>query len=687
MNSEGLENWEAIKKSMKLCPLCQRCYEDSDLTCVQAGHETLVAVRSGERLIADKYRLDRLLARGGMGTVYIGTHIELDRAVAIKLLLPNFSADPQAFERFRREARAAAKIKHPNIADVYDYGTLADGESYIVMELVEGETLQERLRNMGKLPIAEALMISRQIADGMEAAHHSGIVHRDLKPSNIILTQAHDGSRLVKIVDFGIAKISEQIAAEDATLTATGTLVGTPRYMSPEQCLGDNLDERSDIYSFGVILYEMLAGQPPFDAPSAVAIAVKRVNELPPPIEERCQDVPPMLAHLISDLLSVDPSGRPQTATELRQRLVEFEAPADQNSATDDIGSALPSEEVDELRTQVFTDEERTAHASTDEYATSVSFPQPDDEPEKIPQVLFQLGDQPIKQAVPLTSRTPAVDVSAEPSSPSISNNLEETRVGPVSGLPKKTKVRRSNLSTIFAGLAVAIVIGAAIWTATRQAPSTLSAGSATGTSPAKPVSPMSSAINGASTKAENKSGRERDTEIPETVPPEDGTDAVPEQVRAEITQGLNEWIAATNAGNVDRQMVFYNPTVDVFYRTRNVSRDAVRAEKVRLFDQADRIEVDAGEPQIKFDSTGQTVTTRFRKQYVIEGQTENRRGEVVQELRWIKTDEGWKIIGERDVQVIRNSNKAPVRRNGNPSNMPHQVVVRGLKKLFQAVR
>lgn len=672
---------------MKLCPLCQRCYEDADLTCVQAGHETLVAARSGERLIADKYRLDRLLARGGMGTVYIGTHIELDRTVAIKLLLPNFSADPQAFERFRREARAAAKIKHPNIADVYDYGTLADGESYIVMELVEGETLQERLRKVGKLPIAETIMISRQIADGMEAAHHSGIVHRDLKPSNIILTQAHDGSRLVKIVDFGIAKISEQIAAEDSTLTATGTLVGTPRYMSPEQCLGDNLDERSDIYSFGVILYEMLAGQPPFDAPSAVAIAVKHLNELPPPIEGQRHDAPLALANLISDSLSVDPSVRPQTATELKQRLAQVEGANDQNSATDDIGSVLPSEEVDELSTQVFTDEEKAAYTSTDEYATLVSLPQPDDEPEKIPQVLFQSGDQPIKQAAPLTSVTPAADVGDEPSSPSNSNNLEETRVRSVSGLSKKTKVRRSNLSTIFAGLAVAIVIGAAIWTATRQSPSTLSAGPATEPSSVKPPSPLSSASNGAATKAENKSGRERDTEIPEKASPEDGMDAVPEQVRAEITQGLNEWVAATNAGNIDRQMIFYNPTVDIFYRTRNVSRDAVRAEKVRLFDQADRIEVHTGEPEIKFDSTGQTVTTRFRKQYVIEGQTENRRGEVVQELRWIKTDAGWKIIGERDVQVIRNSNKAPVRRTGPPSNMPHQVVVRGLKKLFQVVR
>src|SRR5262249_52488543 len=158
---------------------------------------------------------------------------------------------------------------HQNVADIYDYGVLADDEAYIVMELVEGETLHERLKRECQLMIAETVAISKQIAEGLEAAHYSGIIHRDLKPSNIILNQDTGGGTRVKIIDFGIAKISEQINTDDSTLTATGMLVGTPRYMSPEQCLGEELDARSDIYSFGVIVYEMLAGRPPFDATSA----------------------------------------------------------------------------------------------------------------------------------------------------------------------------------------------------------------------------------------------------------------------------------------------------------------------------------------------------------------------------------------------------------------------------------
>src|SRR5215470_16897569 len=149
-------NWEGSKITMKICPVCQLCYEDTDVTCEQEGHDGLVTARMGARMIADKYRLDRLLARGGMGAIYAGTHVELDRPVAIKLLLPSFNADGQALERFRREARAAARVKHPNIVDIYDYGVLADSEAYIIMELAQGETLYEHLKRVGKLPIAGA---------------------------------------------------------------------------------------------------------------------------------------------------------------------------------------------------------------------------------------------------------------------------------------------------------------------------------------------------------------------------------------------------------------------------------------------------------------------------------------------------------------------------------------------------
>src|SRR5918997_523589 len=172
---------------MKLCPVCQRCYEDTDTSCLN-DQTALVASRPGTRMVADKYRLARLLGRGGMGAVYAGTHVDLDRPVAIKLLLSDFTADADALERFRREARAAARLNHPNVADTFDYGVLPEGGAYIVMEMVEGQTLREFMDAAGMVSIAEAAEIGRQVSKGIDAAHRSGIVHRDLKPSNIILT-------------------------------------------------------------------------------------------------------------------------------------------------------------------------------------------------------------------------------------------------------------------------------------------------------------------------------------------------------------------------------------------------------------------------------------------------------------------------------------------------------------------
>src|SRR4051812_2930499 len=222
---------------MKLCLVCLRCYEDDEASCLN-DQSTLVPSRHGTRMIADKYRLDRLLGRGGMGAVYLGTHVDLDRLVAIKLLLPDFTADTDALERFRREARAAARLNHPNIADTYDYGSLPEGGAYIVMEMVRGQTLREYMNATGALPIAEAIAIARQVCEGIDAAHAGGVVHRDLKPSNIVLQRDHQGRLQAKVVDFGVAKLLEHTTSSGGTLTASGSLVGTPRYMSPEQCSG-----------------------------------------------------------------------------------------------------------------------------------------------------------------------------------------------------------------------------------------------------------------------------------------------------------------------------------------------------------------------------------------------------------------------------------------------------------------
>ena len=308
---------------MKICSDCQRCYDDPASACEERGHPPLRPIRPGSTRIGDRYRIDRHLGRGGTGSVFAGRHLELDRPVAIKLLPPELVPDPAAAERFRREARAAARISHPNVGGIYDYGVLPDGEAYIVMELIEGETLSELLDASGPLPVPAAAEIGRQVAQGIAAAHRAGVIHRDLKPSNILLTREIGGRCMARIVNFSIARPEEQDGRAAPTLSRVS--LGTPRYMSPEHCEGRPLDARCDVYSLGVILYEMLAGRPPFDLQTPAAVALRPVRSSPGPLQNHRPDVPDGLAWLVTRCLLKSPGGRPQTAAELAERLLPFE--------------------------------------------------------------------------------------------------------------------------------------------------------------------------------------------------------------------------------------------------------------------------------------------------------------------------------------------------------------------------
>ncbi len=264
------------------------------------------------RTLAGRYRLDEVIARGGMSTVYRGTDLALDRVVAVKVALdPLVEQSPIYLERFRREANAAAAIDHPGVVTVYDAG--ADGPTrFIVMEFVHGRSLADILREQSPLEPAEAADIAAQAADALSAAHARGIVHRDIKPGNIMVTP--DGS--VKVLDFGIAR-----AVDSGTLTQTATVLGTSAYMSPEQALGQPADARSDIYSLGCVLYEMLTGEPPFMAEVAAAVMHQHVRVQPKPASERNPAVPPALNALVMEMLAKAPGDRPQTAAEVRDRL------------------------------------------------------------------------------------------------------------------------------------------------------------------------------------------------------------------------------------------------------------------------------------------------------------------------------------------------------------------------------
>jgi len=263
------------------------------------------------QFIAGRFRIEREIGTGGMGTVYLATHLDLERPVAVKIIRPEFAADTDVSDRFLREARTMAKLRHPNAAMIFDAGNLPDGRHFIVMEFVEGETLSQALNRQGRFSFTDAIDIATQICDVLEEAHRLGIVHRDLKPSNILL-----GKRGVCVLDFGVAKVLASSAESTATHASTGSgqLVGTPRYMSPEQCLGQRVGARSDLYSLGVLLYEMLAGRPPFVDPLQSALLVKQATAAAPPLPRLRPDVPRALALAVHSLLAKRPEDRPRTA-------------------------------------------------------------------------------------------------------------------------------------------------------------------------------------------------------------------------------------------------------------------------------------------------------------------------------------------------------------------------------------
>ncbi|WP_157756967.1 protein kinase [Plantactinospora sp. KBS50] len=266
-----------------------------------------------ERILDGRYRADELLGSGGMGTVWRGRDLRLDRPVAIKELTGPGLADPTAVQRFGREARTVARLTHPNIVAVYDVGT-GDETPYLVMELVEGRSLASIVAR-GPLPIGTAVSIATQVCDGLAAAHAAGVVHRDIKPANLIVTP----TGLVKICDFGLARLEQ--ADGEADLTGSAVALGSAKYMAPEQVTGDPVDGRTDLYGLGCTLYAMLAGTPPFQGENAIGIVHRQLTERPAPVRSRRPDVPAELDRLVADLLAKSPAERPADAATVRARL------------------------------------------------------------------------------------------------------------------------------------------------------------------------------------------------------------------------------------------------------------------------------------------------------------------------------------------------------------------------------
>jgi serine/threonine-protein kinase len=284
-------------------------------------------------VLAGKYRVERVLGQGGMGVVAAAYHLQLEQRVALKLMLPHAVVSGEAVARFLREARAAARISSEHVARVFDVGALETGEPYIAMEYLEGSDIAELLVQRGRLPVEEAVDYLLQACEALAEAHAAGIVHRDLKPGNLFLVRRVDGRRFVKVLDFGISKVTGGPAQSNAPATRTSALMGSPLYMSPEQMgSSKHVDARSDVWALGVVLYELVSGTPPFNGETLPQVCARVMSEPAPPLTELAPGLPPALCGAVHRCLEKDPARRFQSVAELAHALEPLASPSARQS-------------------------------------------------------------------------------------------------------------------------------------------------------------------------------------------------------------------------------------------------------------------------------------------------------------------------------------------------------------------
>jgi serine/threonine protein kinase len=309
---------------MKYCPICERNYGDNISLCEIDG-STLRDSRPASdafigKIIKGRYRVIEKLGEGGMAVVYLAEQINVERKAALKILHGHYANDQEFVGRFRQEAKLAASLNHPNLITVYDFDQADDGSLFIAMEYLHGKNLKEVIQT-GRVDVAKGVRLAIQIAEGLLSAHRAGVIHRDIKPENIMVV---GGGNEIKLMDFGIARLRETSAA--TRLTRAGMIMGTPLYMAPEQIEGGEVTEKTDIYAFGIVLYEMLSGSAPFRAPTPAAVLMKHLKEIPPPLRKLRGEIPAAVEKVVSRALEKKPERRPATMAEIVESLRSIEA-------------------------------------------------------------------------------------------------------------------------------------------------------------------------------------------------------------------------------------------------------------------------------------------------------------------------------------------------------------------------
>ena len=307
---------------LTLCSACGEPNPPNARFCGKCGTSLERSLPKPGDIIADRYRVVEQIGEGAMGTVYRAEHVQISKVMAIKLLHHEVEQNPENVARFHREAEAASRLNHPNTVHVFDFGRTKGGSLYLVMEYVDGDDLGKVIAREGAMPFGRVAYLSAQVSGSIADAHAAGVIHRDLKPENIVIAHGRDGER-PKVLDFGLAKLFE--GNVEAQVTSSGTIVGTPYYMSPEQIQGHELDGRSDVYAMGAIMYECVVAEPPFDAPNPVGVLSKHLSEEPTlPSQRSPISVPAEADEIIMRCLQKDPEDRYQTVEELRQALIHY---------------------------------------------------------------------------------------------------------------------------------------------------------------------------------------------------------------------------------------------------------------------------------------------------------------------------------------------------------------------------